>query len=376
MHAHTLPPPSNAELAREWVDAHAHASIAGSGGDDALYAAACVLYHGFDLREGAIDILRHYNAVKCSPPWNEGRLQYKLKQAAGAPQKHSPGGLYRWMLRKKGLRTVYRGEAVGGSEGGVVAEPLQKGAGKLIFKIEALRRETRDVASFVDEQWLAQHSPVDVASCTTAGFLEALYEPGERVLLFTDFYSQGQFIYWAGKFGVRLARRPKVKGVRSELPKGGPDGVWFLAQPVSGEWKLNPRALNDQGKPKLSRRSEEVVTAWRYLVLESDKAPDNLWIRYLVKLPLPIAAIYTSGGRSIHALVRVDAESKSWWDKYKELIKPLFTVLGADPAAMTAVRLTRLPGCMRGPKMQRLLYLDPKPDPAGVPILWREGGAA
>ena len=55
--------------------------------------------------------------------------------------------------------------------------------------------------------------------------------------------------------------------------------------------------------------------------------------------------------------------------------------LGADPAAITAVRLTRLPGCLRygvgegnyhrpyltaegqpAPRMQRLLYLHPQAD--------------
>lgn len=35
--------------------------------------------------------------------------------------------------------------------------------------------------------------------------------------------------------------------------------------------------------------------------------------------------------------------------------------LGADPQALTAVRLTRLPGCWRGEtnEIQRLLYFEP-----------------
>jgi len=36
------------------------------------------------------------------------------------------------------------------------------------------------------------------------------------------------------------------------------------------------------------------VTAWRYLVLESDVAEAGQWLNLLVQLPLPIAAIYTS----------------------------------------------------------------------------------
>jgi hypothetical protein len=144
--------------------------------------------------------------------------------------------------------------------------------------------------------------------------------------------------------------------------------VWYLCQPVTGEWKPNPRVTDDHGRPRLSRRSEEVVTSWRYLVLESDNAPEDLWLNFLAQVPLPIAAIYTSGGKSIHALVKVDVGSKAEWDRIKKMIMPLFSKLGADPAALTAVRLTRLPCCMRGNRPQRLLFLDPDPAGGGVPL--------
>ena len=47
----------------------------------------------------------------------------------------------------------------------------------------------------------------------------------------------------------------------------GPDGVWFLPQPVDGEFHPNPR---QEDKP--SRRSEESIVDWRFAVLESDEA--------------------------------------------------------------------------------------------------------
>jgi hypothetical protein len=34
-------------------------------------------------------------------------------------------------------------------------------------------------------------------------------------------------------------------------------------------------------------------------------------------------------------------------------------IFGADPGAMTPVRLTRLPGCTRGGREQRLIFLHP-----------------
>lgn len=378
--------PSAYELALEWVNDLAKPSNSGQGGDDALFNAACVLYHGFDLREGALDALRHYNGVKCSPPWNEARLQYKLKQAAGAAQKHPAGGLFRWMLRRKGLRTVYRGDVNGRPPTHVAAEPRMELPKKLEFDLKALAREVRDISPLVDEEWLVRNSPVRVDDIGPVEFLNALYRKGEKVLIFTDFYSQGQFAHRIGGSSWRLSHRPDMKGVKSELPKTAREGIWFLSQPIDGEWHLNPRSLDENGHPKNSRRSEESVTSWRYMVLESDDAPGNLWIRYLVKLPLTISAIYTSGGRSIHALVRVDAPNKPWWDQVKHMISGLITKLGADPGALTAVRLTRLPFCYReggkdendryvkyaNPRFQRLLYLDPNPE-ENTPIIWREG---
>ena len=83
-------------------------------------------------------------------------------------------------------------------------------------------------------------------------------------------------------------------------------------------------------------------------------------------MPLRIASICESGGRSIHALVRVDASSKEDWDRLMTPIKPVLITLGADPGALSAIRLSRLPQAMRGEHCQRLLYLNPQP--SGCPI--------
>jgi hypothetical protein len=86
----------------------------------------------------------------------------------------------------------------------------------------------------------------------------------------------------------------------------------------------------------------------------------GLWLRFLAMIPLAIVAIYSSGGHSLHALVRVDQPDKPAFDAIlRESIKKTLPVVGADPGAMTPVRLTRLPGCTRGGKEQRLIYLNP-----------------
>ena len=108
-------------------------------------------------------------------------------------------------------------------------------------------------------------------------------------------------------------------------------------------------------------------------MLDSDQAEELDWLAALVQLPMQIVAIYSSGGRSVHALVTLGAESKAAWDSMRDILAQVVCVLGADPAAMTAVRLTRLPGALRlgtrgkdgrlqpypEPRMQRLLWLNP-----------------
>lgn len=271
------------------------------------------------------------------------------------------------------------------------------------YNPEALRMEQR-AGMLVNREWLWKRSPVDPAKVTTADFLDVLYEPGERVLCFTTQHSQGDYGFvrlsggmseWCELGGchrdanVRLGTRETPTALRSAK-----EGAWFLAQPVDGRWHLDAN-LRDRssGLPKWSRRSKLAVTDWRWLVLESDSAPTDLWLNFLVQLKLRVAALYTSGGRSVHALVRVNALSKAQWDQMRDVMSPVLSRLGADPAAMSAVRLTRLPGCYRRgkagvetwrdektgaeekrpvyhryerPLLQELLYLDPRPQPVGI----------
>jgi hypothetical protein len=65
----------------------------------------------------------------------------------------------------------------------------------------------------------------------------------------------------------------------------------------------------------------------------------------------------------------VDAESKQQWDAKRNQIRPILVPLGADEAAMTGVRLSRLPGALRGLQQQELLYLNPNPSPKPLIIL-------
>jgi hypothetical protein len=224
------------------------------------------------------------------------------------------------------------------------------------FLLDYARRFAERVPERLDRKWLRSNSPVRAPFLLTpAEFLAAVYAMGDQVLIFTDYRSQGQCLWQ--KYSMKLERDELAHFVR-----GHAEGVWFLSSPVDGREHFNER------QQTMSRRSEESITAFRYAVLESDNQPLEHWIRILVQLPLPIVSITSSGAKSAHALVKVDAKSKSGWDQTIAAIKPRLVQLGADPNALTAVRLTRLPNCYRGDRFQELLYLDP------VPLTYQFGG--
>jgi hypothetical protein len=218
------------------------------------------------------------------------------------------------------------------------------------------RKFAERVPESLDRKWLRRNSPLRAPFLLTpAEFLAAVYQMGDQVLIFTDYWSQGQMLW------QKYSMKPE-RDVLAEYVRGYADGVWFLSNAVDGCYHFNERQQRD------SRRSEESITDFRFAVLESDVQPLEQWLRILVQLPLPIVSITTSGGKSAHALIRVDASSKPNWDQTIAAIRPRLINLGADPGALTAVRLTRLPNCNRGERIQELLYLDP--NPTGEPI-WR-----
>jgi hypothetical protein len=219
------------------------------------------------------------------------------------------------------------------------------------FKPELAERIAGCVPVEVTPEWLKTHSPVSV-ECSTQAFLQTIFREREKYLVFTDYRSQGH-IYPGNR--LSLERVTQINFT---------DGVWFLCNPVDGQKHLNPRRGKD------SQRSEESITSFRHAVLESDHEPREqwrpIWLRILAGLELPILAITDSGNRSDHALVLVPASTKQEWNAYKHRVLRPLVELGADDGALSAVRLTRLPGCWRNDRRQELLYFNPTAD--GIPI--------
>jgi hypothetical protein len=188
-------------------------------------------------------------------------------------------------------------------------------------------------------------------------FLASLYETGEKLLIFDRMDSKTPLATVEIEQPMDCRVPPLIRtGGRHGL------GIWYLSNPTDGEWHpLDP--------DRMSCRSEKAITSFRFAVLESDEAPAERWLAFIAGLPIRVAAIYTSGSRSVHTLVRLDAQSKAEWDDTIGPLKRPLKVLGADAACLSGVRLTRLPGCWRPEKsgFQKLLFLNP--DPPLCPLL-------
>lgn len=358
------------------------AAVSGSGGHTATFKVACALVHGFGLTETeAWPLLLDYN-LRCSPAWSHNELVHKLRQAEKVPHKEPRGHLRgEWLTKDRKPWTESHGSGAA-SPHHEKDEPDQRNWRE--FDRGALEGE--QTGAKVDAEWLWRRSPVDCRSMAAGVFLEHVCDPGDRVLCFTNERSQGQFIFWKHaevrrrgwyRLNERRGMAAVWAGPAGETPRellSARMGVWWLCQPVTGEWRPNGE--------KWSRRSEGNVAAWRTMVIESDEAGiEGEWLNLLAQMPLRIVALYTSGGRSVHALVRVDMSSKAAWDTLRDFLKPVLTRLGADKGVFSAVRLTRLPGCKREgamgpeggyvryaePRLQELIFLNPRAD--GTPIL-------
>jgi hypothetical protein len=113
-----------------------------------------------------------------------------------------------------------------------------------------------------------------------------------------------------------------------------------------------------------TKRQDSDILAFRYCIVEFDDIPLDSQLKFWAAIPLPVAALIYSGGKSIHALIKLqDVNSIEDWQKVvkSELFQKRLNPLGVDTATSNPSRTTRTPSVPRGDTWQRLLYLNPRP---------------
>lgn len=123
--------------------------------------------------------------------------------------------------------------------------------------------------------------------------------------------------------------------------------------PAAGAWiRFNP--LDGRGV------KNENVAAYRFALVESDSTDLGEQNAIIRELELPVACLVYSGGKSLHAIVRIDADS---YEEYRRRVDYLYAVcekngLKVDKQNRNPSRLSRLPGALRNGHKQFLVDVN------------------
>ncbi|KZK47508.1 Phage replicative DNA helicase repA [Lactococcus cremoris] len=134
--------------------------------------------------------------------------------------------------------------------------------------------------------------------------------------------------------------------------KDAKDLGWVVgdSNPEAGAWiRFNP--LDGKGV------KNENVTDFKYALVESDNLSIEKQNAIMRALELPIATLVYSGSKSIHAIVKVDAQNYSEYQKRVEYLYKICNKNGlqVDGQNKNPSRLSRMPGIVRGEHKQFLI---------------------
>lgn len=177
-------------------------------------------------------------------------------------------------------------------------------------------------------------------------YIETLFEATDYIGYVTQTYdidgksypTKGIFSRTAGDIIQDLNKYNKLdEALGAYNPQAG---AWIRFNPLDGKGVRNDN-----------------VTDFRYALVESDKDTPGKQEAILRQLELPIKILVYSGGKSIHAIVKIDANTYEEYRKrvdylYKVCEKNGFTI---DKQNRNPSRLSRLPGVYRGGNKQFII---------------------
>lgn len=185
-----------------------------------------------------------------------------------------------------------------------------------------------------------------------AKYISTLFRPEEYVGYITGEVRQNEDGEWEPLRGVFNRTAGELLTSLAKYPDdlGATIGDW---KPQVGGWiRFNP--LDGTGA------TDRNVTAFRYALVESDVIPIQDQLAAYQRLELPIACLVSSGGKSVHAIVHIDAPDES---EYRKRVLYLYSFLIGrglivDQANKNPSRLSRMPGVDRNGNRQKLLAVN------------------
>lgn len=229
------------------------------------------------------------------------------------------------------------------------APPVKDGAGHELDWNDVIN--SKDEMVIVDRNWLEVKEVREPRgwdpSAELITYLEILFDSTENVGYVTKSWEKdGKYLPTQGccdrTAGKLIQKLTKCNGdVGAVLGDYNPEvGAWIRFNPLDGKGVKNDN-----------------VTDFKYALVESDSmsiAEQNAMIR---ELELPVACLVHSGGKSLHAIVRVDAVD---YREYKKRVDYLYNIcnkngLKIDTQNRNPSRLSRMPGVIRNGHKQFLV---------------------
>ena len=272
-------------------------AVSGQSGHSATYTAAVGLVHGFQLSEAdSLALLSSWNQ-SCQPPWTDRELIHKIREAAS--KSHS------------------------------------KPAGHLLQSGSAPSTAPFDITK-VSFKRPTPITPPDPQASEFKRFMQTAFAPTEVVCI-CDAVEEGRPVS-AGSFIPIEEWIARFDDPASRILSQEREGIFV---------RINPF------KPNLYSGSDNDISAYRHVLVEFDDKPKPEQEKLFRDSGLPITVLIDSGGKSIHAWVRVDAPNRKEWDARRDLIYSL--IPGVDAKNKNPSRYSRLPGAWRSPTSQQKL---------------------
>lgn len=304
-----------------------------------------------------LEILSHLSPAECSyQEWCDVGMALKLegytaadwdRWSAGDPGRYHPGECDKKWRTFNGSSSPVTGGTIFHLAVSHGWQPASSG-----FELD-WDSEINTDGIVVDPAWIENKDVHEPASWNPGKqlteYLQTLFEPGEIVGFVTK--------SWKNDKGKYL---PKDKGIYNktagqiieELAKAGDDigrvigdydrngGAWIRFNPLDGNGVRNDN-----------------VAEFRYALVESDDMELERQNAIIRELELPVAVLVHSGGKSIHAIVRIDAAD---YAEYKKRVDYLYEIcekngMSIDKQNRNPSRLSRMPGCVRGDGKQYII---------------------
>ena len=202
--------------------------------------------------------------------------------------------------------------------------------------------------AYYEETLTAQAKPEEKPYQMAVRYLQTLFHPDEKVSFVSSANQKDDGKWVPANGGIVRTCSEIIKDLNKhrnlEYGFGSMNdeaGAWIRINPTEGP-------------------SDKQVTRWAYSLVESDSLPIEEQKKLLINLKLPIAALVESGGKSVHAVVKVDAKDQN---EYRQRVDFLYDWLSkhnfiVDGANKNPARLSRLPGAKRRENIQRLLAVN------------------